>query len=243
MCCQVINPRLLLLLIMSENHEINQVLENFYRGSGLIYGFKCGNYSSCDKKEGPGQPMLWCTGCQAACYCSRKCQKQMWKEHKRDCQNNKNHLRAILFSEKFEDMLSDLLMACLHDDNGAWKGNERAVYVTLSDLPRSMERPRYEIEEIAIRPMPPPTSTIAKKVQSTRELGALTIKYPSCKTGGGEDYDMYTEHFIIEHLMHAKEEQGTAFYFLASRRDPNYWKDFINQCARGKTPIPAGNGE
>ncbi|XXH04216.1 hypothetical protein Hte_010630 [Hypoxylon texense] len=62
--------------------ELGQVLAGMAEESGV--GKKC---AACGERETEGKPLMRCTGCGAAAYCSKACQVRGWGEmgHKSNC--------------------------------------------------------------------------------------------------------------------------------------------------------------
>lgn len=219
--------------------EIEQALENFYRGSGEIYAFECGNPECC-KNERPGHTLLWCSRCKVTPYCNKECQVLHWNNgHKEECKDKDrhNHLRSVTFVNKFADLFTDLAFACLHNERGEWIGDNKAIYVELEDLPSSFERPKLEIKVIEILPIPD-SPRLRDMLRSTPQIAKLTFKTPKVSSDGDGDLEYRTESFIIEHITETIRESGPEFFSMFRHKsDPNYFKDFINQLARGDTPI------
>jgi hypothetical protein len=80
-----------------------------------LVGFDCAN---CQKPEpvlmGVVQQFSSCSGCGFKRYCSRDCQKDHWKEHKKKCSTIKVEYGGIV-SKKKQNIACHLLSRILHD--------------------------------------------------------------------------------------------------------------------------------
>lgn len=81
--------------------ELGEKIQNKLTLHGGAYLKKCFN---CDKIESKDQKFLICDGCKMAFYCSKECQKNNWKNHKKYCSKS---IKTCYYCKKIEEIEKD----------------------------------------------------------------------------------------------------------------------------------------
>jgi hypothetical protein len=81
--------------ISPEEHHgaLKIATERARKKAGLTTGVpKC---ASCNELEPIDEKFLRCSNCLAVLYCSKGCQKEDWKNHKKECKKRVKHARSV----------------------------------------------------------------------------------------------------------------------------------------------------
>lgn len=153
---------------------------------GQLYANQRGTHIKCFCCRKPlEEDSAYCSRCESATYCSKQCQCDHWKEHKKNCPKSLDQqailtIRARRRAERFQYMYGPVVsMACAYEIAYHHCGDSRVTQQThvmmvhLVDLPGSAKKPRLRIDKI----LPQRIDDLPDYFR-TRTLGQLAL-YPN----------------------------------------------------------------
>lgn len=217
---------------------------------GQLYANHRGTHIKCSCCRKPlGDDSAYCSRCESATYCSKKCQCDHWKEHKKHCPKSLDQqaillIRARKRAERFQFMYGPVVsMACAYANAYHHCGDARVTQQThvmmvhLGDLPGTAKKPRLRVDKI----LPKRIDDLPDYFR-TQMLGQLAIYPNPARTQGyfivyqGENMDGPLMRCIISSypddlIDDAKKEERRTLLSLVLA-----WIETANDMAKGQRP-------
>ncbi|KAF5317826.1 hypothetical protein D9619_012636 [Psilocybe cf. subviscida] len=136
-----INPRVATLMSSSPPSPVEELRKDSEKGKSRSHPRSCSGV--CGRIDGQGVVLRACAGCRKVAYCSRKCQRDNWRQHRKFCAINvEESIWPLVKRALAHSVFSHWMTLCIVKEFGMKK----------EDLPTLARKPLYVQINVGIEP-------------------------------------------------------------------------------------------